>query len=154
MAKPIGEKRNSKAVAANPERKTPARQTSPELPKRARSGSPNEVSVNFAVSVPEGTSKYRRSVYLAGTLQNLDKRMPEWDPRGQEMKKVDKSHWTITLTGPADAQIEYKYTLGSWDHVEKGVNCSEIRNRKVTLSPDQAHQVDDTVQAWRDMGCG
>ena len=31
----------------------------------------------------------------------------------------DATHWTVTFTGKESTQIEYKYTLGDFDHVEK-----------------------------------
>jgi hypothetical protein len=38
--------------------------------------------------------------------------------------------WTINLTGKEGTQIQYKYTLGAWDFVDKGTTCDETRNRQ------------------------
>jgi hypothetical protein len=61
-------------------------------------------------------------------------------------------HWTATLNGAAGAQLQYKYTLGDFDHVEKGAGCAEIANRGMTLSSgSQAN----TVANWRNVSpCG
>jgi hypothetical protein len=155
MANRRGESNSSRTGLASSKPEKSTRLAAAELPKGNRTGQSKEVSVNFNVTVPEGTAKSRRSVYLAGTLQQLNKNMPDWDPRGQEMKKVDQSHWTITLTGPANSRIEYKYTLGSWDKVEKDAHCAEIGNRQITLPKTKEFQkVEDVVQTWRDPGCG
>ncbi|MGB8982158.1 MAG: hypothetical protein WCC12_09795, partial [Anaerolineales bacterium] len=66
-------------------------------------------------------------------------------------------HWTITLTGFESTQIEYKFTLGDWDHVEKGASCDEIGNRLLTLSYGITgiQAVNDTVLNWRNVApCG
>jgi hypothetical protein len=52
--------------------------------------------------------------------------LPQWDPGATLMTKVDGTHWTITLTGNEGVQLQYKYTLGSSNYVEKGTVCDEI----------------------------
>ena len=66
---------------------------------------------------------------------------------------MDATHWTITLTGPESTQIEYKYTLGSWDYVEKDGGCGEIGNRLLILNygSDGNQVVNDTVLNWRNV---
>ncbi|HEY3083966.1 MAG TPA: alpha-amylase family glycosyl hydrolase [Candidatus Dormibacteraeota bacterium] len=130
-----------------------------------RSGYSNEVSalaelrtvtVVFTVSVP-ATTPGNKSVYIAGTLDRLDGGLPQWDPAGVVLTKVDSTHWTITLTGKETTQIEYKYTLGSWDFVEKDGSCGEINNRMLTLSYGSSgtQDVNDTVPNWRNVPpCG
>ncbi len=73
------------------------------------------VTVTFNVTVP-ATTPADSSVYIAGTLHLLDGGLPEWNPGGVVLNRVDGTHWTITLTGKETTQIEYKYTLGSWDY--------------------------------------
>ncbi|HET7088361.1 MAG TPA: carbohydrate-binding module family 20 domain-containing protein, partial [Anaerolineae bacterium] len=108
------------------------------------------VTVMFNVTVPAHTPA-DRSVYIAGTLNRLDGNLPEWDPGGVVLTQVDSTHWAITLTGKETTQIEYKYTLGSWDYVEKGASCDEIANRQLTLSygSNGTQIVNDTVLNWR-----
>jgi hypothetical protein len=130
-------------------------QNTPEL--LPETGKSNLVTVTFNITVPDGNSKLHRSVYLAGTLHQINPNLPDWDPHGQEMKKEDPHHWTITLTGPENAVVEYKYTLGNWDHVEKDAHCGEIKNRRVVFqkTPTELQIVKDTVQGWRDISpCG
>ena len=66
----------------------------------------------FNVTVPATTDATGRSVYIAGFLDRLDGGLPQWNPGGVVLTRVDATHWTITLTGKETTQIEYKYALG------------------------------------------
>jgi hypothetical protein len=116
-----------------------------------------EVAVTFTVTVPTSTDATGRTVYIAGTLDRLDPPGPAWDPGGVALTRVDATHWTITLHGIEATQLEYKYTLGDWDHVEKDGSCGEINNRQLTLSygSSGSQAVGDTVPNWRNVApCG
>ncbi|HEX9092989.1 MAG TPA: alpha-amylase, partial [Coriobacteriia bacterium] len=116
-----------------------------------------EVAVTFNVTVPASTDSTGRSVHIAGTLSRLDPPGPDWDPGAVTLTRVDATHWTITLHGLEATQLEYKYTLGDWDHVEKDASCGEIANRTLTLSygASGTQTVNDTVQNWRNVSpCG
>ncbi len=115
------------------------------------------VTLVFNVTVPASTDGTGSSVYIAGTLDRLDGGLPQWDPGGVVLDRTDATHWTITLTGKETTQIEYKYTLGDWDHVEKGAVCDEIANRQLTLTYGSTgtQMVNDTVLNWRTVSpCG
>ena len=115
------------------------------------------VSVTFNVTVPVSTDGTGRSVYIAGTLSRLDGGLPDWNPGAVVLTRVDATHWTITLSGLETTPIEYKYTLGDWEHVEKDAGCGEIGNRLLTLSygSDGTQVVNDTVDNWRNVApCG
>jgi len=131
-----------------------------------RSGNSTEVSATaelrtvtlvFNVTVPDTTDATGRSVYIAGFLDRLDGNLPQWDAAGVVLTRVDATHWTITLTGKESTQIEYKFTLGDFDHVEKDATCSEIGNRQLTLTYGATgrQNVNDTVLNWRNVApCG
>ena len=131
-----------------------------------RSGNSEEVSATpqlrtvelvFNVTVPETTDATARQVHIAGLLDRLDGDLPQWDPGGVVLTRVDATHWTITLSGDEGTQIAYKYTLGDWEHVEKGAECDEIGDRLLTLTygTDGTHVVEDTVLNWRNVApCG
>jgi hypothetical protein len=97
-------------------------------------------------------------VHIAGSFHALDASYPDWDPAGLPLTQVDGTHWRITLTGLESQNVEYKYTLGDWDHVEKGASCDEIANRKFTVASsgdDATMTVEDTVKNWRNVPpCG
>jgi hypothetical protein len=115
------------------------------------------VTLVLNVTVPATTDATGRSVYIAGTLDRLDGNLPVWNPGAVVLTRSDATHWTIILTGKETTQIEYKYTLGDWDHVEKDGTCGEIANRQLTLSygATGTQNVNDTVENWRNVApCG
>jgi hypothetical protein len=114
------------------------------------------VTLTFNVTTPTPTPS-GSMVYIAGFLDRLDGNLPQWDPGGVSLTQVGPNLWTITLTGKETTQIEYKYTLGDWDHVEKDAACLEIANRQLTLSYGSTgtQTVNDTVLNWRNVApCG
>ncbi len=132
-----------------------------------RSGDSNEVratadlrvvTVTFNVTVPTPVEDaVGRSVYIAGSLNRLIGGLPEWNAGGVVLTQVSPTQWTITLSGLESTQIEYKYTLGLWDYVEKDGSCGEIPNRTLTLSYGSTGtmQVNETVPNWRNVEpCG
>jgi hypothetical protein len=128
---------------------------SPNSNEVSASASVRTVSVVFTVTVPATTDP--RSVYIAGTLNRLDGGLPEWNPAGVVLTRVDATHWTIMLTGKEGTQIEYKYVLGDWAFVEKDESCGEIANRQLTLAYGSSgtQPVDDAVPNWRNVPpCG
>ncbi len=115
------------------------------------------VTLIFNLTVPDTTDGSGRSVYIAGFLDRLDGNLPQWDPGGVVLTRVNSTLWTITLTGLETTPIEYKYALGSWDYVEKGATCEELGNRQLTLSygSNGTQIVNDTVLNWRNVSpCG
>lgn len=115
---------------------------------------PRTVTLTFNVTVPDTAG---RTVYIAGSLDRLDGGHPSWNPGGVALTQSGPNTWTITFTGKESTQIEYKYTLGSWDFVEKDGACGEIGNRLLTLSygTDGNQVVNDTVLNWRNVSpCG
>ena len=115
------------------------------------------VNLTFSVTVPAATDATGRLVYIAGFIDRLDGGHPQWDPGGTSLTRVDATHWTITFTGKEGVQLEYKYTLGDWEHVEKDGACGEIGNRLLTLAwgTDGNQVVSDTVENWRNVApCG
>ena len=131
-----------------------------------RSGNSNEVSATaelrtvtlvFSVTVPASTDATGRAVYIAGFLDRLDGGLPQWNPGGAVLTRVNATTWTITLTGKESTQIEYKYAQGSWDYVEKDASCGEVANRMLTLSygSNGTQTINDTVENWRNAApCG
>jgi hypothetical protein len=115
------------------------------------------VTLVFNVTVPATTDATGRAVHIAGFLDRLDGGFPQWDPGATSLTRVDATHWTITFTGKESTQLEYKYTLGDWDHVEKDASCGETANRQLTLSYGSTgtQTVNDSVPNWRNVApCG
>jgi len=115
------------------------------------------VTLIFNVTVPATTDATGRSVYIAGFLDRLDGGHPQWNPGATVLARVDATHWTIQFTGKESVQLEYKFTLGDWEHVEKDGACGEIGNRILTLTygATGTQTVNDTVLNWRNVApCG
>ena len=115
------------------------------------------VHLVFTVTVPATTDATGRAVHIAGFLDRLDGGYPQWDPGATALTRVDATHWTIEFTGKESTQLEYKFTLGDWDHVEKDSSCGETPNRQLTLSYGSGgtQKVSDTVENWRNVApCG
>jgi chitodextrinase len=130
--------------------------SAPTAPVTA-TASPRTVTLNFTITVPASTDATGRSVYIAGFLDRLDGNLPQWNPGGVVLTRVDATQWRITLTGKETVQIEYKYALGDWEHGEKNAACGEIANRQLTLAygTTGVMAVNDTVVNWRNVSpCG
>jgi hypothetical protein len=108
-----------------------------------------DVAVTFRVTVPDYTPA-TDTIHLAGDFQ-------QWDPGATPMTRVDDTTWEFTVPFEDGSIIEYKYTRGSWDAVEKDAGCGEIPNRRleVTFDDDGGQVVEDIVAKWRDIDqCG
>lgn len=105
------------------------------------------VPVVFTVEVPDYTNS---TLFIAGAFGSD---FPTWDPAGLAMSQVDDTHWTITLELKEGARLEYKYVRGDWIAVEKGPECEEISNRRLTVmaGEDGTQTVTDRVAKWRDL---
>jgi hypothetical protein len=65
------------------------------------------------VTVPATTDGTGRSVYIAGFLDRLDGGLPQWDPGGVVLTRVDATHLDHHIYRKRGTQIEYKYALGA-----------------------------------------
>ncbi len=82
--------------------------------------------VCISVKVPPHTA----GVYIAGNIEELGK----WQPDKIKMQKVSEDTYKITFNVKESiSKIEFKFTLGSWDKVEKGKNGEEIKNHIITF---------------------
>lgn len=115
------------------------------------------VTVTFTVTVPSTTEATGRQVYIAGSLNRLDGGLPEWNPGGVVLSRLNATTWRITLTGTEGTALEYKYTLGTWEYTEKDDSCAELPNRQLTLTYGSSgvQSWNDTVMQWRNVApCG
>src|SRR5205823_1913248 len=111
------------------------------------------VAVTFTVTAP-GTTPTGSTVHIAGSFPPP---YPQWVPGALPLTWVDAQHVRITLNMLEGTQVEYKYTLGDWDHVEKDATCNEIANRQLTLSygTSGTQTANDSVLNWRNVApCG
>ncbi len=109
------------------------------------------VDVTFTVTVPDPSPG---TVYIAGSFGDFDgSTYPSWDPAGIALSPVDATTWEVTLTILDGYSVEYKYTRGEWEKVEKGADGNfELSNRQLTVDYGTTgeQQVNNTVENWRD----
>ncbi|MFC1552705.1 FlgD immunoglobulin-like domain containing protein, partial [Candidatus Latescibacterota bacterium] len=112
----------------------------------------NIVYITFKVTVPDITPS-DDVIFIYGTFN-------QWDPGPSQTGVDDMDHdlfmtsvggdqWQITLPFTASETIEYKYTRGSWDSVEKGYQGEEISNHMLIVL-SQNYIQEDTVATWAD----
>ncbi len=111
------------------------------------------VQVTFEVTVPAGTPA-DRTLYIVGNHPQIC----NWcNPHTVALTKGSDGKWRVTLAFTEGTEVEYKYTLGSWDFVEKDASCGEISNRKIRVVGDSSNTqlVQDTVANFRNVPpCG
>jgi len=101
-----------------------------------------KVTIRFEVEIPSYTPVNSR-IYIAGTFNG-------WNPGDPNylLEKEDENRYTITLEFSEGSQIEYKFTRGSWDYVEKGERGEEIPNRALKITKDTVIYI--RIYNWRD----
>lgn len=101
--------------------------------------------VRITVRVPDGTPG-DAAVYIAGNHE----RMGPWNPGLMRMEKAGPGHYQVTLDLARGFTLQYKYTRGGWDTVEKDDEGREVANREVVVDGDSPILIEDTVASWAD----
>jgi len=98
--------------------------------------------VTFNVTLPDNTPASDR-IYLAGNFNG-------WDPSSPKfiMERTGNTA-VLVVEMPIGMEIEYKYTRGGWNRVEKGPEGEEISNRKATVTENLV--LNDVVASWADI---
>ena len=91
------------------------------------SGQPACCSATIQLTVPDGTG----TVYLAGSLPELG----PWRPDGRALSGTGRLR-RITLAAPRGTQLEYKFTLGSWDREAVLADGTAPPNYRMLLDRD------------------
>ncbi|HEX6289917.1 MAG TPA: alpha-amylase family glycosyl hydrolase [Herpetosiphonaceae bacterium] len=130
-----------------------ANNTSPPSNEASAVPLARDVQVTFEVTVPAGTPA-DRTVYIVGNQPQIC----NWcNPHTVALTKGADGKWRVTLTFTEGTEVEYKYTLGSWDFVEKDASCGEVGNRQIRVVGDGSNTqlVTDTVANFRSVPpCG
>jgi len=88
------------------------------------------------------------NIYIVGDFNG-------WDPgdSNYRLTKNDNNRFQITLDAKADGtMIQYKFTRGDWETVEKGPDGEEIDNRTFTYGNGATVHV--VIYNWRDNSSG
>ena len=83
-------------------------------------------STRITVTVPPLTPA-DDTVYLAGDVDALG----NWRPDGLAMTRAGPNRWTAALDLPTGRAVEFKFTRGTWETVEKTENGGEVANRRL-----------------------
>ncbi len=125
-------------------------------PSNQASAVPSALQVDVTLVVtPPASTPANATLSIAGNQPEIC----NWcNEHTVKLTKGDDGKWRITFTFAEGTPVEYKYTLGTWDYVEKGAACDEISNRKFTVAPaddSDSMTVEDTVKNWRNVApCG
>jgi predicted alpha/beta superfamily hydrolase len=105
--------------------------------------SARDAMVTFKVFAPADTPS-DASVFIAGNIPSLG----PWDPGKVKLGNIGDRTYAITLILPPGLDLQYKFTRGSWETVEKGRWFEEIPDREHHVLGDETVAVN--VQNWRD----
>jgi S-formylglutathione hydrolase FrmB len=98
--------------------------------------------VTFDVTLP-ATTPAADTIYVAGDFQN-------WDPAANPLTRDSATHAHGTITTTQGTAIQFKFTRGDWNKVEKALDCSEIANRTATAT-GSSMTIPVTVENWADL---
>jgi len=101
-------------------------------------------SVTITINSLPSNHPWDEPVYIAGDFNN-------WNPGSEAYKLTLNGNNTYTITLNGTGKINFKFTRGSWDKVEKGVNCVELSNRTFTYGSNQNYTAQ--ILHWADK-CG
>ncbi len=104
---------------------------------------PLSVPVTFDLTAPAGTLG---EVFIAGRFPGTQ--LPAWVPYSILLLPQDDG-LSVTVDLPVGSGIEYVYTRGSFDTIERPASCGEPVPRRVTVAPEPM-RLEDTVVKWRD----
>jgi predicted alpha/beta superfamily hydrolase len=97
----------------------------------------------LSATVPEGTG----TLYLSGSTPGLG----PWDPAALPMKG-DGTVRTVRFTVPPGTELEYKFTLGSWDREATGPSGVVMPNHRLRVDGDveATHEIGDFKKETRE----
>ncbi|GAB4422391.1 MAG: hypothetical protein Kow002_11730 [Anaerolineales bacterium] len=109
-----------------------------------------KVAVTFSVTVPENTEgDVFIGAYLPGT------QYPSWLPWMIYLDTKPGNVYSTTLELPVGVEVQYVYTRGSWETIERPMLCSSSTDPRVfVIEAGNDILREDVVEKWRDLDCG
>jgi len=101
-----------------------------------------DVKIHITLAVPPDTPA-DSVVYLSGNLPQLG---GIWRPDGHALERGADGKWRTSLSLPRGVAMEFKFTHGSWETVERDATGRDIANRSINLDSDR--KLDLQVQSW------
>src|SRR5215217_4718088 len=96
--------------------------------------------ITFHLSSPDLSED--SAVFITGSLEQLG----YWDASKMKMQFEGNHSWTKEITVDNPLSIEYKYTLGSWEHEGANINGSALPNFKINVRKDT--MIKDNISWW------
>lgn len=109
----------------------------------ARADEPASVRLSFVVA-PPGDTPDDAVIHLAGSAPSLG----PWRPDALPLRRGDDGLWRVEVDLPRGGRLEFKFTLGAWERVEKDAAGGEIANRAADLEHDQTLRL--TIERFAD----
>lgn len=99
------------------------------------------VGVRVTVELPGSGIQKDSSVFIAGYFNH-------WNPCDSAycMKRIDNKHYSLVIPCFQNKKYAYKYTLGSWNSVEKAADAKDITDR--TFIAGKRLKIKDNVIQW------
>jgi len=99
------------------------------------------VGVRLTVELPGSGIQKDSSVFVAGYFNH-------WNPCDSAycMKRIDNKHYSLVIPCFQNKKYAYKYTLGSWNSVEKAADGKDIADR--TFTAGKRLKIKDRVVLW------
>ncbi len=100
----------------------------------------HQLHVTFILSSPDLPAD--STVFITGGIAQL----AEWNPGVVKMDYQGDHSWRKEITLDSAASIEYKYTLGSWEHEGAGADGQPLHNFIADVTHDTT--IHDAVYFW------
>ena len=85
--------------------------------------------ITFKISSLPDNHSFSEPIYFAGNLNS-------WNPGDENFQLTYNGDETYSIQLEGTGNVQFKFTRGNWDKVEKGNNCAEIANRTFTFGTD------------------
>lgn len=101
-----------------------------------QSGAPiNPVELTFIVAGPKGVAD-AEVIHVSGNVDSLG----AWSADGLQLQRQADGRFAGTFTVPAGTRVEFKFTLGSWESVEKTAAGGDVPNRTLMALASGTHE--------------
>ncbi|MDQ2751442.1 MAG: alpha/beta hydrolase-fold protein [Bacteroidota bacterium] len=100
----------------------------------------NPISVSFQLTATALSEN--SSVYITGSIEPLG----DWDPGKIKMNYVGNYVWSFNVNIDKPISVEYKFTLGTWEHEGAKSDGTPLSNLSAQLQHDTTFS--DTIDNW------
>ncbi|MBI5763156.1 MAG: hypothetical protein HZA51_06495 [Planctomycetes bacterium] len=99
------------------------------------------VELTFIVAGPKGMAE-AEVIHVSGNVDSLG----AWAADGLQLQRQGDGRFAGTFSVPTGTRVEFKFTLGSWEGVEKTAAGGDVPNRTLTALASGTHEF--TVARW------